>query len=113
MSLAVVAATIISSSEPRGSSKSAPTNGSIASAMASSSVVVGLPLHELNTTGTYRALASSAPRALSSRSRGTTPARSNELLPTPLCAYSSVSLDARRFPVMSWRSASRPKKNSA
>ena len=50
---------------------------------------------------------------MGSFSRADTPARSSELFPTPLSAYSRVSREARRFPMMRVRSASRPKKSPA
>ena len=47
------------------------------------------------------------------RSLWATPARSSELLPTPVGPYRTVSLEASRLATMISRSRSRPKKSNA
>ena len=91
--------------------------GSLASRIAAIRPVTGSSRQALKTTGTEPSPSSSrspsARRSACRRSRAATPARNSELLPTPLCAYRSVSREARRLPMIRLRSASRPKKTSA
>src|SRR6478609_4796584 len=54
-----------------------------------------------------------AGRSAPARRRGSTPARSSELLPTPLRPYITVSRDVSRFAITRSRSALRPKNRPA
>jgi hypothetical protein len=74
----------------------------------------GSSFQALNTTGTNRGARPPAlVRAASSRSRAATPARSSELLPTPLSAYRTVSGAVRRWARITFRSTVLPKNHLA
>ena len=114
-SAASAAASIAASSPVRGSSiAGSVTNGRIAVSSSRISSITGRSRQELKTTGMNFAVPrSDMLRSASSRRRAATPARRTELLPTPLAAYRIVSRAARRLPMISVRSDSRPKKTSA
>jgi hypothetical protein len=95
-----------------GSGRSA-MYGLIAVRIAAVSSPRGSSFHELKTIGMERGVPRRAKLSSATlSSRHATPARSSELLPTPLSACNNVSRAARRFEMILPLSASRPKNHS-